>query len=94
MIGIMNLQRVSRYEFIDGKPLPMLVEFSVACPAGKRVVSGGCNFNGYSLEVNLDDSSPTPDAAGWNCSVRVMSVDKPDPWTGVEASALCANYGD
>lgn len=94
MIGIMNLQRVSQYALIDGLPLPRLVEFSVSCPAGKKVVSGGCNFNGYSTEVNLDDSSPTPTADGWNCSVRVTSVYQSDPWTGVEASAICANYGD
>ncbi len=93
LLGISNVERVSQYAFIDGLPLPRLVDITVTCPAGKRVVSGGCNFNGYSTEVNLDDSSPGVQATTWNCSVKVGSVYKTDPWTGVEASAICAYYG-
>ncbi|PMW04424.1 hypothetical protein C1X52_32325, partial [Pseudomonas sp. FW306-2-1A-C05A] len=93
MMGIMSAERISQYAFISGLPLPRLVDVSANCPSGKRIVSGGCNFNGYSTQVNLDDSSPNSTATGWNCSVRVMSIDQPDPWTGVEASAICAYYG-
>jgi hypothetical protein len=94
MIGIMNVERVAQYYFITGLPLPRLVDVSAQCPAGKKVVSGGCNFNGYSLEVNLDDSSPSHTATAWNCSVRIGSIYQEDPWNGVEASAICASYGD
>lgn len=92
LLGISNAEWVQTYTFITGWPLPTLVMTSVSCPAGKKIVSGGCNFNGYSHEVNLDESYPGQDMTTWNCAARVLSLEKEDPWTGVQASAICANY--
>lgn len=93
LVGISNVQAVSNYRIVDGLPLPGLYESAVSCPAGKTVVSGGCNFNGYSEDYMMDESGPNANATGWNCSFVVNSVTQRDPWTGIQATAICAIYG-
>lgn len=92
MLGISNAEWVSQYTYIDGWPLPTIVMTAVQCPPGKRVVSGGCNFNGFSTDVNLDESFPEAGMTSWRCAVKVRSLTETNPLTGVEASAICANY--
>lgn len=92
LLGISNAEWVNKYILISGWPLPALVEAVVSCPAGKKIVGGGCNFNGYSNQVNLDESYPGADMTTWNCAAKVYSLEQQDPWTGLQAAAICANY--
>lgn len=93
LIGIADVQAVSQYTYIDGLPLPRLVETFVQCPAGKTIVSGGCNFNGFSTDVMMDESGPNLTGTGWNCSFVVNSITERNPLTGLQANAICAIYG-
>lgn len=54
----------------------------VMCPAGKKVLGGGCNGSPYPLI----ESYPTPDSGGWQCN-----WDAPSTQFTKRVHAICAN---
>ncbi|MEU0375204.1 hypothetical protein ABZ070_34590 [Streptomyces sp. NPDC006283] len=82
---------ITGYEVVPGGGFTVsdgvTVGGTVACPAGKRVLSGGVNItSGFSSDLRITTSGPNP--AGTNWRLGVAGVD--DPVSG-EFYAICAN---
>jgi type II secretory pathway pseudopilin PulG len=92
MSGIANIEWARQYRYISEAELPGLIEVWAACPAGKKVLSGGCNFNGYATQVDFDSSHPEVDMQSWKCGMKVGTLYSYVWFTGIEATAFCANF--
>lgn len=94
MSGIANIEFVRQYRYITAAEVnpAALIEISAFCPAGKKILSGGCNFNGYSEHVDFDASHPSPDLQSWFCGMKVFPLTSYVWFTGIEVHAQCANF--
>lgn len=89
--GMYNVEKVLAYDYLNGRPTPIVLWATAMCPAGKKIVSGGCDFNGFATR-NFDASSSTPNNDGWYCIVGLNKVIEGAWYDGVVSSAICADW--
>lgn len=72
--------------------LPNLFVLKAQCPPGKKVLTGGCNWNGQVDTLQFDESWPSPDMDAWNCAIAASGTLIPAWYNGIIATAVCADY--
>lgn len=86
---------VSGWEIVSQEfglePETQFIELSVSCPSGKKVLGGGFNSPGYTLNdhVTVPESNPRLDGSGWEVTVDNDTV-APDPLP-FHVYAICAS---
>lgn len=91
VVGLYNVEKVFGYDFVGGRSAPMVLWAKASCPAGKKVVSGGCQYKGSS-ERYFDVSAATDNDKTWECSLLVEKFFQLSAADGVVSTAICADW--
>ena len=91
VVGLYNVEKVFAYDFVSGRPAPIVLWARASCPAGKKVVSGGCQYRGSS-ERNFDVSGATDNDRTWECSLLIDRFFTSSAADSVVSTAVCADW--
>jgi len=90
--GMLGLERVDYSSSADSGPLEK--KAFAACPAGKKVISGGAKIfiaGNATLPVALKASFPSDALDGWAATAEAMASNETTPKWFVTAFAICAS---